>query len=190
MARLSALFAALAALAVAPVQAASFASASLKDMRVTLFDLNPADGITPSITFPDVHLPRVANALAETDGNVRKSFAVGNGPFDVSVATARSSASATLTGTGPVHVISLTASGSALGALAPGGSSTADATSGFRRTPRFIITANTLVSFSGVGNVNATTTIGRDAFGGFDRASAAAFLNVFGPGPGGSGSAA
>ena len=51
MARLSALFAALAALAVAPVQAASFASASLSDFKITLFDLNPADGITPGITF-------------------------------------------------------------------------------------------------------------------------------------------
>ena len=56
MARLSVLIAALAALAVAPVQAASFASASLTDFKITLFDLNPADGIKPGITFPD--LPR------------------------------------------------------------------------------------------------------------------------------------
>ncbi len=51
IARLSALIAVVAALAVAPVQAASFSSASLSDMRITLSDLNPADGITPGITF-------------------------------------------------------------------------------------------------------------------------------------------
>ena len=51
MARLSALIAAIAALAVAPVQAATFASASLTDFRITLLDLGPADGIAPSIAF-------------------------------------------------------------------------------------------------------------------------------------------
>ena len=120
MARLSTLFAAVVALAVAPVQAASFATASLSDLTITLFDLNPADGIAPGITTPD-YIGDVAFVRAQDGGNVPSSTAQGTGPFDLTVATAVSSARAVVTGTGPVNVTSLTASGSALGTLVSGG---------------------------------------------------------------------
>ena len=50
------LFAAVVALAVAPVQAASFSTASMSNFAITLFDLNPADGITPGITFTEPYI--------------------------------------------------------------------------------------------------------------------------------------
>ena len=117
MARLSTLLAAVLALAVAPVQAASFSSASLSNFAIALFDLNPADGITSRITFAEPYFGGSASVSAQSDGNSRSSSASGIGPFDLSASTAFSSASAAVTGTGPDNVTSLTASGSALGTL-------------------------------------------------------------------------
>ena len=68
MARLSALFAAVLSLAVAPVQAVSFSSASLSDFAITLFDLNPADGITSGITFAEPTLATLFPSLHEATG--------------------------------------------------------------------------------------------------------------------------
>ena len=181
MARLTTLFAAVAALAVAPVQAASFASASLSDMKITLFDLNPADGIKPGITF-DLRA-NTASVSAEDNANSRSSRAFGTGPFDLSVTTPRSSASAAVAGRGPANVTSLTASGSALGPLAPGGFSFFLARASSPDSSDFTLTANTRVKFSGRANLEAITTLGGD-----EDAFASALLDAFGPGPDGSGS--
>ena len=190
MARLSALIAAIAALAVAPVQAASFSSASLSDFRITLFDLNRADGITPRIMFPEPYLGDNAETLVQDDGNSGNTgagSARGAGPFEVTVAVARSSARAAVAGTGPTNVISLTASGSALGTPVPGGSSFYTAFADAPFFSDFTVTANTMVSFSALAKVEAITTIGQDGFG-FEFANAAAGLIARGPGPGGGGS--
>ncbi len=74
MARLSALFAAVLSLAVAPVQAVSFSSASLSDFTITLFDLNPADGITSGITFLDT----LAYASGFAQGSSAKHLQLGD----------------------------------------------------------------------------------------------------------------
>ena len=186
MARLSTLVAAFAALAVAPVHAASFATASLSDLKITLFDLKPSDGITPGITF-DLRANN-ASVFAEDSANTRFSEAFGTGPFDLSVATPRSSASAAVAGRGPANVTSLTASGSALGPLAPGGSSSFSARAASPHlssfaSSEFTLTANTRVKFSGLANLEAITTIGGD-----ESAFASALLDAFGPGPDGRGS--
>ena len=160
MARLNALFAALASLAVAPVQAASFSSASLSDFTITLFDLNPADGITSGITFAEPYFGDSASVSAQSGGDFRSSSVTGTGPFDLSVSTALSSASAAVAGTGPDNVTSLTASGSALGTLSPGGSSSYSSNASAPSSSSFTVTANTLVSFSAFANVEATTTSG------------------------------
>jgi PEP-CTERM motif len=168
MARLSALVAVVAALAVAPVQAASFASASMSDFRITLFDLNPTDGITPRITFPSPYQGDGAAAQADN----RESFAPdGTGPFNLNVATALSSARAVFNGTGPTNITSMTTSGSARGA--PGSSYSTNAS----MFSDFTVTANTRVEFSALAKAEATTTIGQDPFGGSEQALAGAFFN-------------
>ncbi len=150
MARLSALFAAVAALTVAPVQAASFASASLTDFKITLFDLNLSDGVTPGITFdPSPYNPQTI-VYAEDSGNSQSKTA-DTLPADLSVAVGLASARAAITGTGtsPADLTSQTASGSALG----------PSTRIFASTQilfGFSLTDNTRVSFSGLAKVEAT----------------------------------
>jgi hypothetical protein len=178
MARLSALIAALAALVVAPVQAASFAFASLSDLKITLFDLNPADGVTPGIIELD---------LGTSFGTIRASDAANfeEGSFGT-VATALSvaSASATFTGIGPGDVTLITASGSALGTTVPGSASayfaSADSPSVQEAAGTFLLTANTGVTFSALANVAATVTVGdQEGRGFFESAEAGATLRVF-----------
>jgi hypothetical protein len=106
---------------------------------------------------------------------------MGTGPFDLTVATAQSSASAAVTGTGPANVTSMTASGSALGTLASSYSAGARAAS----FSVFTVTTNTQVSFSALANVEASTLIGPQAD--FESASAFAGLLAEGFPPGGSG---
>jgi hypothetical protein len=181
MARLSALFAAVLSLAVAPVQAVSSSSASLSDVAITLFDLNPADGITSGITFAGPG--GSAFVSAQSEGDSQSSEATGAGPFDLSVSTTLSSARATLTGTGPANVTSLTASGSAQGPLAPGSDSRFEAYVSAPSFSSFTVTANTLVSFSALANLEATTTGGV----GQEFVNAGAQMVAQGPGPGGGG---
>ncbi len=106
---------------------------------------------------------------------------MGTGPFDLTVATAQSSASAAVTGTGPANVTSMTTSGSALGTLASSYSAGARAAS----FSVFTVTANTQVSFSALANVEASTLNGPQAD--FESASAFAGLLAEGFPPGGSG---
>jgi hypothetical protein len=180
MARLSTLLAVVVALAVVPVQAASFSSVSLSDIAITLFDLNRADGITSRITFADPG--GSAFVSAQSEGDSQSSSASGTGPFDLSVSTAFSSARAAVTGTGPDNVTSLTASGSALGTA--DSSSSYNAIASVPSSSSFTVTANTLVSFSAFANAEATATGERS----LEFVNAVARLFAQGPGPGGSGS--
>ncbi len=157
MARLSALLAVVAALAIAPVQATMFASASASDFKITLFDLKPSDGITPRITFNNLR-DNAAGVVAEDSGNIRISEASGTGPFDLKVSTGLSSARAVVAGRSPANVTSLTASGSALGTSQPGGVSAFFAHAISPSFSDFTLTANTLASFSVFANLKVSTT--------------------------------
>ena len=92
------------------------------------------------------------------------------------------SARAAVAGTGPTNVISLTASGSALGTSVPGGFSRSTRDRVLALHSDFTVTANTLVAFSALAKAQATTTIGQDAFG-VEFAYAAASMSPVRPRP-------
>ncbi len=166
MAHLGALLAALAALAVAPVQAASFAGGAVNNFTTTLFDLRPSDGIMPAVTFSTPYFGDSASVFVQDNGNTRSSSASGTGPFDLDVGTALTLARAGVSGTGPTDLGQLRATGFALDPLAPGDFTFYSATAGAPSFPiDFTVTPGTLVSFSALATVNATTTIGSTAFG-------------------------
>ena len=160
--------------------APGYLAGSLSDMRITLFDLKPADGIAPGITFADPGA-NFAEVSAEDTGNTQSSSASGIGPFDLSVGVGLGSARAAVTGTSLANVSSLAASGSALGTLEPGGFSSfrARVTSALGD---FTLTANTRVVFSAFANLNVNVDAPAIEFG-----AAQASVLVEGPEPDGSG---
>lgn len=72
-----------ASLLAAPAWSASSSSASIGPLSITLFDLNPGDGITPSITFSQgAGLGSVAEAFVEyASGASAGNAQVGSGPW-------------------------------------------------------------------------------------------------------------
>jgi hypothetical protein len=173
------LVAAVALVVVPPAQGTSSSSASLTDFAITLFDLNPTDGVTPAIMFPSSFENNVSVLLFE--GGVTKASLAdsGAGPFDLNLATAFSAGHAAVNGTSPETVTALTASGSGFGTVTRGGY---NARAQGPDTSEFRITANTLVSFSALMHLEAAITTAGDTAG------AGAMMSAGGPGAEGSGS--
>lgn len=121
--RVTILAAAIATLLVcAPAHAMSTASASLGPLGITLYDLNPDDGIAPSISFYyDLPYGSYASASAQDvyNGEGSSVGAAGSGRWTpVAVATsgvANASANASVSGTGSAVDTVFAASGTALG---------------------------------------------------------------------------
>jgi hypothetical protein len=180
----------------APAHGASFASATLSDFTVTLFDLDAFDGIAPSIAY---QLPNFApqNSYSQTsasDPATGSQSATGwslvqFGPSSANSAAGLASAHAAVSGT-PSGGMSYTASGAALGTLLSGSPTqfTASASTTNFSNLGFVLSPHTLALFGGVANLFAQTTDGGNPFTGVtENASAFARLTVSGPGPGGSG---
>lgn len=183
-----------------PAAAAVSSSAAITDFSVTLFDLNPGDGISPTLTWTDPYgyyagsyttaYTYDSNGYGLT-GYASNWAALGSGngssatlPQATATATVASSAQ-TLTPSGI-----LSASGNAY-ATPTSGTTTyvANAYEPYYNYTSFMLSANTLAVFSATAVTHATTTVGYDwTAGQSESASASASLNVNGQGASGNGS--
>ena len=178
----------LAALFTTQVHAAAFSSASMSDFKVTLFDLNPTDEITPAMTF-NLGGKNSAYVQAQDERDSQRSSVSGAKPFDLKVRSRSAQPELWSQGRGRSTSRPLVAPGAALGVPTTWGFSfyNVDAFS-LTSSTGSTLTANTIVSFSALARVKATTTLGSDNFG-VDDAFATANRGAFGFGPmGGTGS--
>lgn len=189
----------------APAGAASFADASLRDFTITLYDLNPSDGIAPSITWvlgPLDNRSVVSGiAVSANPYQSRQYFNTGDNIFSPvrdSAATNFSRSAARISGAGggqDVNGLSFRARGSTSGVPRAGSSFEAasfiaDALPHGLNIAEFMLTPNTAVRFSGNASARAGTTIGTverngRIFG--EVAQAHVALEVVGPGSNGEG---
>jgi len=182
-----------AALAAAtPALAASSATATLSNLQMTLIDLNPADGIAPSIAWSGNNgsFVYVSGIAVDAELSDYQSFGFGDPssfvPLSGSAQTALSQVSAAIQAAGSYSGTNLTATGSALGARTAGQFSSFDGTA-YAPTGYFTLSPYTLVTFEGNATLTATTTVGMDAFG-VESALARAYLSANGLGAFGTGS--
>ncbi len=183
-----ALFAAL------PALAASSASASIGDFSVTLYDLNPADGVAPAISYFAApygsYVSSSANDSAAGSQSGTAFSLVPFGPASSSSSVGLAAASGTVSGAlgSGLNIVS---SGSAGGAALPGFSSSfgAEAYVGYFNFG-FELSPFTLVVFQGAVDVFAQTTVGAEIsdFSFYsESAFATASISVNGPAAGGGG---
>ena len=155
------IFAAAAALSLgiaAPARADTQASATLSDLQIRLVDLDPADGIAPSITFT-AGTPDYAFATASTIylQESERSSLNGAGPFGALSAMAnadRTGATSSLAGDPFTGAAQLQAT--AFSSLGAQGQATGKACTGnFTCVPRFELSPETALYVSGIGDVSA-----------------------------------
>lgn len=205
-----------AALVVAgPALAASTASTQLGNVQLRLIDLDPSDGVTPSISFIGGASRGDASISFVRPGSSGSENATFNGlfaawePGSAAVSGLYGSASSVLSGSGSASGSTLSTVGNA---TAPGGGFCLPGSDGFNScftnsagysanlSPgeffgTFVLSANTLLVLSVDASLSASATGGGrvDQFNFFqttnaDFASAAASLQLSGVGPSGSGS--
>jgi PEP-CTERM motif len=187
--------AAVAALPVTPALAAASSSALLENFSITLYDLDPTDGITPWIT------PTLSGLGSTVSVNARDA-AVGNdslsrwsqsawGPVSIGTTVGLAQASASVSGSPAAGTGRLAASGAAQGVVP--GTPRYDGTSFSARaapfdeySTSFLLSPYTLAVFSATASVRAQTTVGYDPVtDGYESASANVRLSVQGQAPGG-----
>ncbi len=165
-------------------QATSFASASLGPIQIQLFDLNPLDNVTASITFSSV-----------TASNYGYTYSNGGGEWGyipylndtgtVSTSTANTSMTASFTGgsASSLQGATVSASGQASGSTTGGQGYFYQ----YITAPNynsFTVSANTAVVFSALATASAQTTVGYDQVNYRNEyANASASLSLYGPGP-------
>lgn len=189
--------AAAAALVAGPALADSSASASLGPLSITLYDLNPLDGVAASVSF------------SSGSGSYTYSYAYSSNPYgydqqysygvDVWGASSSSAsaplaqATAALTGSGTLAGSTLSASGSATAPLSANPYDYANFNA-YSFAPdsgsqSFTLSANTLMVISGTGSFIASTTGGYSSVYNYgEYVSAAVTLQLSGPASSGSGS--
>ncbi|MGB4065528.1 MAG: PEP-CTERM sorting domain-containing protein [Azonexus sp.] len=174
-----------------PAMAAVSASATISDFTITLYDLNPLDGIVPTMTWANVS-GIDPNMATYTSANVSGQYGNSNTNNYMPIGQVNSStagifnaaASATITAT------SVTASGSATATSGgwPGKSFSASAQN-YNGGSSFVLSANTAVVFQANASTQASSTAGYDYLTGYgESASAMAFMTVSGAGASGNGS--
>lgn len=183
-----------------PAHATASSSASLTDFTITLYDLLPTDGITPSITFAGNSYTYSWAYHSNPYQYAGYSYDVGSGPFDPSAQTASTSQStaaasstgstpATLTGAITTVVGGLHASGSANGTTGTPGTDNSQysATAYWNgwNSSGFTLSANTVAVFSATVATSATTTT--NYTGNQEYAYGEAGINVSGPSGSGNG---
>lgn len=178
--------------------AASYAAATLGPISVTLYDLNPMDGILPSISWDNnnSYMNYVYSYAYDTANNNYQSASqwgtqVGSNN-SVSSVTGQSAATASITAGMNAAVVdgaSLSASGQANGTTTQGAYSQygADAYAPYYYYSPFTLSANTAVVFSAYATTSAETTVGYQQGWGSESASATAYIRVEGSQPLGSG---
>lgn len=173
--------------------AASYSSASLGPITITLYDLNPTDGILPSIYWNNsiynnnnyVSANAYDHAINNYQSNLQWGSLIGSSN-SVTTNSINSSATATvLGGVNPQSVegVTLNSSGHSLGGNSE---HQASAFAPYYFNTPFTLSAYTTVVFSAFASVNAETTVGGDFFG-QEYATAFAGLSVIGGQLGGSG---
>jgi hypothetical protein len=175
----------------APAAAGSFASASLGQFGYTLFDLNPADGLAPSVAFSLGGSPYGSYVQSSaTDPSSGSESSTGwslaaFGPAAVSSTIGLGSAQASVSGSPTGGGMLYAASGAALGTTLPSFSTQFSASAAVANfgSLAFTLSPYTLIVFSGNANLLAQTTDGVDAVNGFQTESAQAgvSINVSGP---------
>ena len=168
MKRLATIAAAVACLVAAPAFAASTATATLDNIQITLYKLNPLLAGTTSITFNDTALNYgnyvYALAFDNQSGQTSSVNASGTSAFNpVSVNTLGVSnawASANVAGPGTAIGSSLSASGTALGTATGSAHSNfqASADSSYYYNQNFTLSANTMAVFSVTASLSTAVT--------------------------------
>jgi hypothetical protein len=173
--------------------AASYSTASLGPITITLYDLNPSDGILPSIFWNNnafstnnyVSTNAYDHTLQVYQSNSNYGTLIGT-DNSVTANSINSSATATVIGGADPHSIqgvSLNVSGHSLGGNSQ---HEASAFSPYYNMTPFTLSAYTTVVFSAFATVSAETTVGGDWFG-QEYAIAYSGLSVIGGQLGGSG---
>lgn len=198
------------ACAIGPAFAASSASASLSNITFTLYDLNPADGVNPLLTFNGgvgTYGSYVSAGASESDtisggdsATQTKTGAQFTTSRTASVSTDSSSATASVVGSGQssisgttptsVFLTSVSASGQA---TPPAGAGSADfsatAMSPQSWSTNFTLSNNTLLLVTMSASTSAGITIGYDGVNGITEwANASASVSLTGAGASGTGS--
>jgi hypothetical protein len=189
-ARVARIASALAVLAATPALATSLATARMENFTYELRDLDPLDGIAPSIVFGPGRSLAVVNA--GKGGPLPLDFAYGESAFAPTAAALTqpdSSGSASVADSATGNGIDLVVSGRTDGT--PGDPGTYGALAhaagvlGETFYLTFELSANTVVTFKATASVSARTTIGLRQVEGYgdatEYASASAFIFVRGP---------
>lgn len=194
--------AATALLAHAPAFAAASSSASLSNFTITLYDLNPADSVGPSITFAGISYSYASSSVNDPFEVENDGYHLGTAAFDAnssSATTSLSGASAsstggsqtTYSGSSATVVGSLSASGHTAGTTSPGNSSGYWSTSYWNAwyDTTFSLSAHTLAVFSGTANTSAAVTHGYTGtpYYDYEYGQGSVSLSVSGVGASGSG---
>lgn len=189
-----------AGLMAAPAFAASSASASIGPLTFQLFDLNPLDNITPSITFATSGYDTYAQSYAYQSAPYAydSQSAYGGSAWANAVTSASAGvAQATASVSGAVDATGNSATVATAGSAADFTSANAydyAQFQGYAYAPyyysNFTLSANTVVVISGLGQIAAagTGTGGTNDYYNHDYAYAYAYLSISGTGGGGGGS--
>lgn len=195
--------AALAAMGCVPAHAVSTASAVVGPLTVTLYDLDPLDGVTPGVVFSAVY-PGLGNFVQATAYNslpYQYDYNAGYGwnsfdPAAVSAMTSMSGAAASVAGPGTAVGTTVSASGHAVGTTdtVPFGyqysNYSAYAYAPYYSYGAFSLTKNTamVISAASVMSTSVTNSYDPALTHGYENAYAGTQLYIYGPAPsGGSG---
>jgi hypothetical protein len=181
----------IAAIGAAPANASVSATATFSDFSVTLFDLNPTDGVTPTITWNSSYSNYATYTNAYTydkNGYGANGYSYHYGQLDAansSTATlshASATASAGASSVAGTPSGSVSASGSAFATQTSGGTSfNATAYDPYSSYVTFTLSANTVAVFSAKATTQATTSVGYDSLNKTsESANASASLSVSG----------
>ncbi|NTV72039.1 MAG: PEP-CTERM sorting domain-containing protein [Azonexaceae bacterium] len=181
-----------------PAVAAVSASATISDLTIALYDLNPLDGIAPTITWSNTSYDY--NYGTSTSASAFGSYGASNTYNYAPIGQANSSAASILNAAANASISASTSAGTPSGQYSASGSASATdlysskgfnaaAQSGTFGSSVFSLSANTAVIFQANASTHATASVGYDFLSGQNEyVSAQAFLNVSGPGASGNGS--
>lgn len=176
-----------------PAMAEVSASASLNNLGYVLYDLNPGDGIAPSLTvFSTVWDRTSVNADVKDSAGGGVAFDTETAPqtfadLQAFASLGRTHGSGMVTGSlnGSNQVAANGAANATLNGVAASFSAQAS-TTGNLVDKQFALSPYTLLVFTGQGHASATTTVGTNAYG-EESASASVLLSIYGVGTFGTG---
>lgn len=183
-----------------PTVAAVSASATISDLTITLYDLNPLDGIVPTITWANVSASD-PNFATYTNASVSGPYGASNTYNYMPIGQGNSSSATIFNATANANIAGSLGSDSPSGQISASGTATAS-NSGWQGKSfsasaqnyyyiggsNFMLSANTAVVFQAKASTQASATVGYDAATGqSESASANASMIVSGVGASGNG---